>query len=43
MIIYQVLIPLSKGVKPSEVIFLGFSLQKAVDILLKKLQASIWF
>lgn len=33
MIIYQVLISLWKGEKNSEVIFLGFSPQKAVDIL----------
>lgn len=44
MIICQVLISLSKGEKKaSEVIFLGFSPQKAVEILLKKLEASIWF
>lgn len=42
MIICQVLISLSKGEKKaSKVIFLGFSPQKAVDILLKKLEASI--
>lgn len=33
MIIYQVPISLWKGEKNSEVIFLGFSPQKAVDIL----------
>lgn len=39
MIIYWALISFSKGEKnPSEVTFLGFSPQKAVDILLKKLE-----
>lgn len=41
MIIYLVLISLSKGEKNSEVIFLGFSPQKAADSLLKKPEANI--